>query len=107
VPWRLAGPPLDDRAGNRRLDRQHLFAPGERGVPGVGRVRDDKAALAGLTRNIAADYGVAGIRANAVAPGAIWTPWNEDEIGRAPDPAAAEAQFEGYATLGAGRAAGA
>lgn len=59
-----------------------------------------KAALAGLTRNIAADYGAKGIRANAVAPGPIWTPWNEDNIKRSPDPKAAAADFERLSPLG-------
>lgn len=65
-----------------------------------------KAALAGLTRNIAADYGAKGIRATAVAPGPIWTPWNEDNIRRSPDPEAAAADFERLSPLGrAGQAA--
>lgn len=68
--------------------------------PGWTAYAMTKAAIAGLTRNIAADYGPAGIRANAVAPGAIWTPWNDAEVARAPDPAAAAAQFESYAALG-------
>lgn len=59
-----------------------------------------KAALAGLTRNIAADYGAKGIRANAVAPGPIWTPWNEDNIARSPDPKDAAANFERLSPLG-------
>jgi NAD(P)-dependent dehydrogenase (short-subunit alcohol dehydrogenase family) len=33
-----------------------------------------KSALNGLTRNIALDYGPKGIRANAIAPGAIFSP---------------------------------
>jgi glucose 1-dehydrogenase len=64
-----------------------------------------KAALAGLTRNVAADYGSHGIRANAVAPGPTWTPWNEANIGRSEDPVAAAAAFEALAPIGrAGRA---
>jgi NAD(P)-dependent dehydrogenase (short-subunit alcohol dehydrogenase family) len=59
-----------------------------------------KAALAGLTRNIAADYGSHGIRANAVAPGPVWTPWNEANIARSDDPAAAAADFEALAPIG-------
>jgi NAD(P)-dependent dehydrogenase (short-subunit alcohol dehydrogenase family) len=59
-----------------------------------------KAALAGLTRNIAADYGSHGIRANAVAPGPTWTPWNEANIARSEDPAAAAADFEALSPLG-------
>ncbi len=64
-----------------------------------------KGAIESLTRNVAVEYGPVGIRANAVAPGAIWTPWNEDAIAAAADPAAAQALFESYAVLGrAGKA---
>jgi NAD(P)-dependent dehydrogenase (short-subunit alcohol dehydrogenase family) len=64
-----------------------------------------KGAIESLTRNLAVQYGPVGIRANAVAPGAIWTPWNENAIAAAPDPAAAQRLFESYAVLGrAGRA---
>jgi NAD(P)-dependent dehydrogenase (short-subunit alcohol dehydrogenase family) len=94
---------LEQRSGGAIVNISSL--QGEVAFPGWTAYAMSKAALAGLTRNIAADYGPAGIRANAVAPGAIWTPWNEDSIGRSDDPAAATAQFESYATLGrAGRA---
>jgi NAD(P)-dependent dehydrogenase (short-subunit alcohol dehydrogenase family) len=64
-----------------------------------------KGAIESLTRNLAVEYGPVGIRANAVAPGAIWTPWNENAIAAAADPAAAQRLFESYAVLGrAGRA---
>ena len=64
-----------------------------------------KGAIESLTRNVAVEYGPVGIRANAVAPGATWTPWNVNALAAAPDPAAAQAQFEAYAVLGrAGRA---
>lgn len=59
-----------------------------------------KGAVESLTRNVAVEYGPVGIRANALAPGAIWTPWNENAIAAAPDPAAAQRQFESYAVLG-------
>src|SRR5262249_43709787 len=59
-----------------------------------------KGAIESLTRNLAVEYGPVGIRANAVAPGAIWTPWNEKAIAAAPDPAAAQRLFESYAVLG-------
>ena len=39
-----------------------------------------KAAVIGLTRNMAADYGPYGIRVNAIAPGMILTPINRDRF---------------------------
>lgn len=47
-----------------------------------------KAGLHGLTRAIAVDHGVEGIRCNAVAPGWIDTDLNVDFIESMPDPAA-------------------
>ncbi|HPU04763.1 MAG: SDR family oxidoreductase [Microbacteriaceae bacterium] len=39
-----------------------------------------KSGLHGLTRNVALDFGPQGIRANVIAPGAIFTPQAEDEM---------------------------
>lgn len=44
------------------------------GTPGTSAYVATKAALAGLTRQMAAEYGPGGIRTNAVAPGLIETP---------------------------------
>lgn len=45
-----------------------------RGTPATSSYVASKAALAGLTRQMAAEYGPRGIRTNAIAPGLIETP---------------------------------
>jgi NAD(P)-dependent dehydrogenase (short-subunit alcohol dehydrogenase family) len=50
------------------------------GHPGVAPYAATKAALVGLTRQMAVDYGPQGIRVNAVAPGIIETPLTRDRI---------------------------
>lgn len=49
-----------------------------------------KAAIEALTRSVAVTYAAHGIRANAVAPGAVRTPALDESFLRAPDPEAAE-----------------
>ena len=44
--------------------------------PGIGNYASSKAAVAGLTRALAADFGADGICANAVAPGYVLTEMN-------------------------------
>ncbi|WP_350334343.1 SDR family NAD(P)-dependent oxidoreductase [Coralliovum pocilloporae] len=44
--------------------------------PGIGNYASSKAALSGLTRSLAADFGAKGICANAVAPGYVLTAMN-------------------------------
>ncbi len=52
-----------------------------------------KAGLHGLTRAVAVDHGPDGVRCNAVAPGWIDTPLNEDFIDSMPDPTAFRAEI--------------
>ena len=59
-----------------------------------------KAGLHGLTRAIAVDHGPDGVRCNAVAPGWIDTPLNNDFIESMPDPAAFRRQIGGLHPVG-------
>lgn len=50
------------------------------GMRGVAAYSAAKGAIAALTRQIAADYAGRGVRANAVAPGAVRTPLSESQF---------------------------
>lgn len=68
------------------------------GIRGVGNQSGYAAAkhgVVGLTRNSAVEYGQFGIRINAIAPGAIWTPMVEASMRQldAEDPKGAAEQF--------------
>jgi len=68
------------------------------GIRGVGNQSGYAAAkhgVVGLTRNSAVEYGRYGVRVNAIAPGAIWTPMVENSMRQldAENPQAAAEQF--------------
>jgi len=70
------------------------------GFPNWAAYETSKAGIVGLTRNLAVEYGPAGIRANTVDPGAIWTEWNQRMVARSPDPEEAFRTLSALATLG-------
>ncbi|MFV0406564.1 MAG: SDR family oxidoreductase [Propioniciclava sp.] len=68
------------------------------GIRGVGNQSGYAAAkhgVVGLTRNSGVEYGAMGVRINAIAPGAIWTPMVENSMKQinAEDPRGAAEQF--------------
>lgn len=68
------------------------------GIRGIGNQSGYAAAkhgVVGLTRNSAIEYGEHGVRVNAIAPGAIWTPMVENSMKQldANDPRDAAEQF--------------
>lgn len=59
-----------------------------------------KGGVNALTRYVAVEYGPAGIRCNAIEPGAIRTPMNQSVIDRSPDPAKAAYEMAALHPLG-------
>lgn len=70
------------------------------GFPNWAAYEASKAGLFGLSRNLAVEYGPAGIRSNTVDPGAIWTEWNQRAVAASSDPDAAFTTLSDYAALG-------
>ncbi|MCX2183363.1 SDR family oxidoreductase [Streptomyces sp. SKN60] len=70
------------------------------GVPRRTLYSASKGAIYSLTLAMAADHVREGIRVNAVAPGAVDTPWIARVLALAPDPAAARAELNERHPLG-------
>jgi len=64
------------------------------GLPGQAAYCASKGAVVQLTRQLAVEYAAVGIRVNAVAPGAIATPFLQDFVDAQQDPAALTAAIE-------------
>ncbi len=89
---------LEQRSGGSIVSLASIHA--RVGFPNWASYEMSKAGIVGLTRNLAVEYGPAGIRANTVDPGAIWTEWNQRMVAASPDPDAAFASLSALATLG-------
>ena len=86
VPFRLARaivPVMAARGYGRVLNISSMN--GQIGMRGDACYSASKAGIEALTRSIAADYGRAGVTANAIAPGTIVTPLNRDILGSLDD----------------------
>lgn len=66
---------------------------GRTAFPGWAAYDTAKGGVDALTRYIAVEYGPAGIRANAIAPGAIRTPLAQQVIDESPDPERTEREL--------------
>jgi NAD(P)-dependent dehydrogenase (short-subunit alcohol dehydrogenase family) len=73
---------------------------GSGGFAGWAAYDTSKGAVEALTRYLAVEYGPAGIRANAIAPGAIATERSLADIAASPDPELARAALDDIAPLG-------
>jgi NAD(P)-dependent dehydrogenase (short-subunit alcohol dehydrogenase family) len=89
---------LAQRSGGSIVSLASIHA--RAGFPNWAAYEQSKAGIFGLTRNLAVEYGPAGIRANTVDPGAIWTEWNQRAVAAAPDPDLAFRNLSALATLG-------
>jgi 2-keto-3-deoxy-L-fuconate dehydrogenase len=69
------------------------IASSVRGLPNRFVYGATKAAVVGLTKAVAADYVMQGIRCNAVCPGTVDTPSLQDRINAYDDPTEARKQF--------------
>lgn len=65
----------------------------------IGVYAISKAAVGAIVRAISVEYATHGIRANAILPGATWTPMVEREVQDAEDPEAQHAVIAGLQTM--------
>jgi NAD(P)-dependent dehydrogenase (short-subunit alcohol dehydrogenase family) len=68
--------------------------------PGFAAYDFTKGGIDALARSVAVSYGALGIRANTLAPGAVWTPHLETFIAEAPDPKLLESALLGGSPSG-------
>jgi NAD(P)-dependent dehydrogenase (short-subunit alcohol dehydrogenase family) len=91
-------PPMLERGGGAIVSTASIS--GVVGLPGQAAYAASKGALVQLTRQLAVEYGPRGIRVNAVAPGAIDTPFLRSFVDAQEDPAALETAISAGHPLG-------
>jgi NAD(P)-dependent dehydrogenase (short-subunit alcohol dehydrogenase family) len=91
--------PLMERGGGGAIVNTASIS-GLVGLPGQAAYCASKGAVVQLTRQLAVDYAAAKIRVNAVAPGAIATPFLQRFVAAQPDPAGLTAAIEAEHPLG-------
>ena len=95
---RAAIPVMQRRGGGAIVNMASIS--GVVGMPGQAAYCASKGAIVQLTRQLAVDYAEAGIRVNAVAPGAVETPLLMDLVEAQHDPAALRGMIEREHPLG-------
>ena len=80
-------------AGGGSIVNMASVASSLRGLPSRCVYGASKAAVIGLTKSVAADYILKGIRCNAICPGTVQSPSLDDRIAAFDDPVAARAAF--------------
>src|SRR5262249_52077359 len=95
---RAAIPVMQRRGGGAIVNLASIS--GVVGMPGQAAYCASKGAIVQLTRQLAVDYAEAGIRVNAVAPGAVETPLLMDLVDAQDDPGALRGLIESEHPLG-------
>ncbi len=89
---------LAQKSGGAIVNISSIHASGA--FPGWAAYATAKGGVEALTRYTTVEYGPVGIRANAIAPGAVMTPLNERLVAESADPSALLRSFSELAPLG-------
>jgi 2-keto-3-deoxy-L-fuconate dehydrogenase len=91
---------FDESGRGSSIVNMSSIASSVKGLPNRFVYGASKAAVIGLTKAIAADFVMRGIRCNAIGPGTVDTPSLADRINAFPDPAEARKMFVARQPMG-------